>query len=51
MENINNMIAYLEDNQNKIDNEIKNDKKMKKVIWAIKKWSFLPEIKLNNLIF
>ena len=35
MENINNMIAYLEDNQNKIDNEIKNDKKAEKIFQQI----------------
>ena len=35
MENINNMIAYLEDNQNKIDNEIKNDKKAEEIFQQI----------------
>ena len=35
METINDMIDYLEDNQNKIDNEIKDDQKAKKIFQQI----------------
>ncbi len=35
METINDMIDYLEDNQNKIDNEIKDDQKAKKIFQRI----------------